>query len=110
MLRDNHTWWTGLRQLVVGCPTITVDGDNAGRFRCILTRVQDVHVLHVIDSAVPATEYRPQSVSISLDAKRLGEPQQAVVLESDTPLAISRQGDRIGIVVQPDPVTSVVLK
>ena len=110
MLRDNKAWWAGLRQLLLGAPTISMEGDNANRYRCILTRVQGGHVLHIIDSAVTATDYLAQDVTITLAARRLGDPQQAIVLESNASLPISRDGDRIGIVVRPDPVASVVMK
>ncbi len=110
VLRDNRGFWAGLRQLVLGAATIAVDGDDADRFRFILTKVDNAHVLHVIDSVVVATGYQAKSVAISLDIKRLGEPRQAVVLENDKTLTISRQGDRIRFVVLPDPVASVVLK
>ncbi|MHB8862870.1 MAG: discoidin domain-containing protein [Pirellulaceae bacterium] len=109
-LRDNRLWWAGLRQLILGEPTISLDGEHVDRFRCILTRVDGAHVLHVVDSAVPYTDYQPQEVTVSLHAGRLGDPRHAVVVESNTSLAISRQGDRIAVKVRPDPVASVVLK
>jgi hypothetical protein len=102
--------WTALRQLALGGPMYVVSAEDAQRFRFILTRVADAHVLHVIDAAVPATNYRPQQMEISLAAQRLGRVRQAMLVGSDKALALSETDGRICFTVQPDPVATVVLK
>lgn len=107
---DDLALWTALRQLALGGPTYIVSAEDARRFRFILTRVGEAHVLHVIDAAVHATGYTPQSLEISLAAKRLGNLQQATLAGSDKRLSVSDDGERLRFVVQPDPVASVVLR
>jgi hypothetical protein len=112
-LRANDAFWSGLRRWVRGGPTLDVSPVDASRFRFILTRVGENHVLHVVDAAVSAAGYRPKSVSISLDANRLGQPRRAFLAGSNQPVPIDRVGsgdERIRFVVTPDPVASVVLK
>jgi hypothetical protein len=113
-LRENKAFWSGLRRLVVGRPTLDVSPADAGRFRFILTRVGGSHVLHVVDAAVPATGYRPKAVTISLDAKRLGRPRRASLAGTDQAIPFHHDGspgeERLRFAVTPDPVASVVLK
>ena len=102
--------WAALRQLTLGEPTFSVSAGSARRFRFILTRAGEAHVLHVIDAEVPATNYQPQPVEISLAAQRLGDPHQATLAGNDKPLALSEKDGRINFVVQPNPVATIVLK
>jgi hypothetical protein len=110
VLRDNAAFWTGIRKLAAGERTLSVKPEHGRRFRFILTRVSESHVLHVIDAEVPAASYQPQQVEISLAAERLGNPKQATVVGTDRPLTVTEDGGRISFVVQPDPVASVALR
>jgi len=103
-------FWTALRNLALGGPTYVVSAEDAQRFRFILTRVRDAHVLHVIDAAVPATNYQLRQVEISLAAQRLGGACQATLAGRNKTLTLSEKGGRICFAVQPDPVATVVLK
>ena len=102
-------FWTHLHRLTLGEAMFSVNADEAGRFRCILTRAGEVHVLHVIDSAVPATGYRPQQVEISLSVQRLGTLQKATLAGDHQPLATNTNNGRLRFVVRPNPVASIVL-
>ena len=99
----------GLARLAGGEPTLTVSPDDA-RYRIILTRCGDSHVLHVIDSRADMPGLPPQKVSLSLLPARLGNFQQARLAGQDADLPLSRQGRQAILTVQPDPVASVVLR
>ena len=105
-LRKDDPFWTGLSRLAAGEPTLIVKPEDARRYRIILTRAGGAHVLHAIDSQAAA----PRDVRISLIPERLGNFRQAVLVDTDKPLKISKEGPRAGLVVRPDPVATVVLK
>jgi hypothetical protein len=105
-----HAFWHGLARLASGEPTLIVSPDVARRYRTILTRVGGAHVLHVIDSQADSAGGSATPVSISLLPARLGGLHDAIQVGNDKPLPLSPQGDRISLVVLPDPVASVVLK
>jgi hypothetical protein len=109
-LSEDSPFWAALCRIALGEPSLTVSADDARRFRFILTRVGDARVLHVIDAAVPATNYKPQAMEISLAAQRFGNIQQASLAGSNKPLAMLEKDGRVNFVVQPDPVASVLLK
>lgn len=109
-LSEDSPFWAALCRVALGEPSLSVSAEHAQRFRFIFTRVADAHVLHVIDAAVPARDYKPQAVEISLAAKYLGDVQQATLAGSDKPIPISKDGGRLRFVVQPNPVASVVLR
>jgi len=110
VLRDHAAFWSGVRKLAVGEPTLSVKPEHGRRFRFILTRVGQAHVLHVIDAEVPAAGYPPRRIEVSLAAQRLGSPKQATLVGSDQPLALSQDAGRINFVVQPAPVSTIVLR
>jgi hypothetical protein len=102
--------WNVLRDLALGGPAYVVSAEDAQQFRFILARVGNAHVLHVIDAAVPARDYQPQAVNISLATRCLGDIQQATLAASDKPVSISKDAECLRFVVQPNPVASVVLR
>jgi hypothetical protein len=102
-------FWTGLGQLAWGEPAFAVSADDCDRFRFILAHVGDAHVLHVIDAAVPAKDYQPKSVAVSLAARHLGARRQATLVGSDQALTLVDKGGRLHFTVQPSPVATVVL-
>jgi len=102
--------WTSLCKLTLGEPPFIVSADDSERFRLILTRVGDARLLHVIDAAVPAKDYQPKSVEISLAARHLGGRRQATLAGSDKALALSEKDGRLHFTVQPAPVATVVFK
>ncbi|MCU0982514.1 MAG: alpha-L-fucosidase, partial [Pirellulaceae bacterium] len=59
-------FWNSLCKRTLGEPALLVSAEDGERFRFLLTRVGDSLVLHVIDTAVPAKDYQPKSVEISL--------------------------------------------
>jgi len=87
-----------------------VNTNDAARYRSIFTKVGDACVLHVIDAAVPASNYQPASVEISLAAQQLGDRNQATLAGSDKALTLSEKDGRLSFVVQPNPVATVVFK
>jgi len=101
---NNPTFWTALRRLVVGEPTLACDKPD--RFRLILTRVADRHALHVIDRV----DGKPEPVTISLLPARIGGPETAALLGGPSPLPTTRESGRVTFVVRPDPVATVVLR
>jgi hypothetical protein len=102
--------WAVLRDLALGGPKYVVNAEDAQRFRFILTRAAGAHVLHVIDAAVPASNYKPQAVTISLAAQRLGNIRRATLAGSGKALTLSEKDGRLSFVIEPDPVATVVLK
>ena len=103
-------FWKGLARLAAGEPTMIVSPEDAGRYRFILTRVADAHVLHVIDSQADLPGSPPRPVTVSLHAARLGNPRQAAQVGSDMPLQLTEQDGRISLTVKPDPIASIVLQ
>ncbi len=109
-LQENPAFWSGLR-LALGGPTITCS--QADRYRIILTQVDGKHVLHVIDQTTTTPDYQPAEVTISLDAERLGNPQDCTLCkggQTARAIEVQRDGGRITFVLRPDPVASVVLQ
>ena len=105
-LRKDDPSWAGLARLAAGEPTLIIKVEDARRYRIILTRTAEAHVLHVIDSQAAA----PRDVRVSLLPERLGNFREAMQVEADKPLKISKAGGRVWLVVRPDPVATVVLK
>jgi hypothetical protein len=103
-------FWTSLCKLTLGEPTLLVSADDSERFRFILTRVGDARILHVIDAAVPAKDYQPKSIEVSLVARHLGPRCQATLAGSDKAVALSEKDGRLYFTVQPAPVATVVLQ
>ena len=103
-------FWTSLCRLTLGEPAFLVSADDHERFRFILTRVGDSLVLHVIDAAVPAKDYQPKSVEVSLAAACLDGRRQATLVGSDRALTLSEKDGRLHLTVQPAPVATVILK
>ncbi len=64
----------------------------------------------MIDSEVPARNYKSRPVSISPAAARLGNPQRAVLAAADKPLALLNCDGRLSFAVQPDPVATIIFK
>jgi len=105
-LRTGDPFWAGLARLAAGGGTLTVKPADARRYRVILTRTADAHVLHVIDSqAAP-----PRDVRISLMPERLGTFRRAQHVEAGEALKLLKVGPRVELTVRPDPVATVVLK
>jgi hypothetical protein len=94
----------------LGGPDLMVSDEVAKRFRFILTQTTGVHVLHVIDAAVPASGYKPVPVEISLAADRVGHPKRITLADDDKAVAVSEEKGRIKFTVQPGPVATVVMK
>jgi CheY-like chemotaxis protein len=109
-LPDDVPFWSALRQHVLGEPTYLVSAKHAERYRFVLTRVGADHVLHVIDAAVPAKDYQPVPVAISLAGPAFGGIHQALLAESNQPVALARTNGRTDLTVVPGPVATVVLK
>ena len=103
-------FWKGLASLAVGEPTLSVSPEDANRYRIILTRIADAHVLHVIDSRPDQPGAAPRPVTISLLSSRLGGVREATLAGSNVSLPLSRDSQRASVVVQPDPVATVILK
>jgi hypothetical protein len=95
---------------VLGERTLMVSDETSRRFRFILTQAAGAHVLHVIDAAVPASDYKPVPVEISLAADRVGHPKRITLADDDKAVAVSEENGRIKFTVQPNPVATVVLK
>jgi hypothetical protein len=102
--------WLGLARPAAGERTIQLAREDFQRYRVLLTRIRNGHVLHVIDSQADAPNVPPRPVSISLAAARVGDPRQAILVGSSTPLELSRKPGRVSLVVQPDPVATIFLK
>lgn len=109
-LDKDDPFWAGLARLAAGEPTVLLGPEDARRYRLVLTRVAGAHVLHVIDSQADASKAPPPPVSISLSASKLGGVSQATQIGRDAPLELSNRAGRTSLIVQPDPVASVVLK
>jgi len=108
--QEDASFWTALGRLVIGEPTLMCDEKVMDRYRFILTRRADAHVLHVIDSTAGAADYQPADVAVSLEAERLGALQRAELVGSAAPLTTQTNDGRITFTLRPDPVASVVLR
>jgi len=104
------SFWNGVARLAAGEPTARLTAEDSRRYRLILTRICGAHVLHVIDSQADLPGVPPRPLSISLSSARLGNPSQASLIGSTSPLKLSRQSGRFSLVLQPDPAASVVLR
>jgi alpha-L-fucosidase-like protein/glycosyl hydrolase family 42 (putative beta-galactosidase) len=109
-LDADDPFWTGLARLAAGQPTLSVKAEDARRYRIIATRIDDAHVIHVIDSQTDLPGSPPRKVPISLLSARLGNFQTATLVGSNEPLEISAEGPMISFTVEPDPVASVILR
>ncbi len=103
-------FWSSLCQLTLGEPARVVSGDDSTRFRFLFTRVGCARVLHVIDAAVPAKDYQPKAVEVSLAARHLGPRCQATLAGSGQAVAILEKDGRLHFTVRPAPVATVVLQ
>lgn len=106
--QEDASFWSVLGRFLIGRPTLTCDGESTERYRFILTRSADAHVLHVIDSTAGAADYQPADVAVSLEAERFGTVQRAELVGSTVPLATQTDDGRITFTLRPDPVASVV--
>jgi len=107
---DASAFWTGLRKLAVGKPTLTCKGEHADRYRIILTQVGERHVLHVIAPDGGAPKATPTDVTVSLEMERLGAPRKATRVEDNAPVQTLQNGGLITFTIRPDPVSSVLLE
>ncbi len=107
-LRGSESFWTGLRRLVLGKPTLVCK--EAARYRIIPTRVAGKHVLHVIDRHAARPKYAADDVTISLEAERFGGARAATLVGATAPLKTTRDGGRMVFSLRPDPVASVLLR
>ena len=105
---NDATCLSNLCKLTLGESSFIVRTNDVGRFRFILTCVGDALVLHVIDAAVPATQYQSQLIEVSLTARQLGGRCQATLAGSDKVLTLSEKEGRIHFSVQPNPVATIV--
>ncbi len=108
--RIDHPFWTGLARLAAGEPTLVVNAEDHHRYRFIMTRIANAHVLHVIDSQPDSPNNPPRQVSVSLLSASLGNPASATLVGTDESLRLIPDGERISFVVEPDPVATIVLK
>ncbi|MCR4415949.1 MAG: discoidin domain-containing protein, partial [Thermoguttaceae bacterium] len=113
------TFWARLCRPTLGEAPLRVRDEDHARFRFVATRVGDAFVLHVIDSAVPAKDYQPKAVEVSLTAAALTafrpEHQKTVgrhatLVGGDQPLALSEKDGRVHFTVRPAPVATVVVR
>ena len=103
-------FWTALRRLTIGRSTLTCEAQAADRYRLILTRVGDRHVLHVIDRATGGPDYEAAEVSVTLEIERFGGIQRASLVGDNAPLETTQKDGLATLVLRPDPVASVVLE
>jgi len=101
---------SALARIAAGEPTLTCSGQARSRYRFVLTRVGDRHVLHVIDPVAEGAKFRPVEVQISVRAERLGGPGEARLAGAADPLPTRRDGAAMAFTVRPDPVASIVLR
>ena len=109
-LDADHPFLPGLARLAAGEPTLIVTAEDARRYRVIATRVDDAHVIHVIDSQTDAPGAPTRKVPLSLLPARLGDFQSATLIGNDKPLKLLADGGMISLTVEPDPVASIVLR
>jgi hypothetical protein len=108
-VRRNLPFWSALRQLAMGGPTLRCADGAMDRYRFILTEVGENRVLHVIDRTGGGPGYQPAEVSVSLESGRLGSPA-AATLPVGSALVVQRDGAYVTFVLRPDPVASVVFE
>jgi len=99
-----------LARIAAGEPTMACSDQARSRYRFVLTRVGDRHVLHVIDPVAAGAKFRAAEVQISLRAERLGGPGEARLAGEAEPLPTRRDGAAVTFTVRPDPVASIVLR
>ena len=106
---DDHPFWSALRRMMFDKPTLSCDDRARDRYRLIVTRVGEAHVLHVIDRTAGAADYEPADVTVSLEAHRFGGVEEATLVAGDTPLDTQQEDGLLTLRLHPDPVASVVL-
>ncbi|MHC4675832.1 MAG: discoidin domain-containing protein [Planctomycetota bacterium] len=106
--RNNRSFWTWLGRRITNSPTLTCS--QRDRYRIIVTRVGDAHVVHLIDTAVSDRQYEPKTVNISFEMEKFGNPQKARLVGSDATLRMTRGGGKMSFELSPDPVASVLLE
>ena len=99
-----------LARIAAGKPTLTCSEQARSRYRFILTRVGDSHVLHVIDPVAAGAKFLPSEVAISLQTDRLGRADEARLAGAAEPLPTRTEGGAMTFTVRPDPVASIVLR
>ncbi|NUQ61282.1 MAG: alpha-L-fucosidase [Pirellulales bacterium] len=107
---DDSSFWLALSKQAIGEPALLVSDEVAARFRFILTQVADAKVLNVIDAAVPRSDYRPQTIEVSLAGRQVAPGSRAVLAGSDRPLALSEEQERVRFTIRPSPVATVVFR
>jgi alpha-L-fucosidase len=111
--RKVKPWVTGARPIAGVSPVEqphVVSAGLAKRFSLIFTQVGNARVLHVIDANVPATDYQPVAVEISIVAGQLDGHKQATLAGESEILKLSEKDGRFNIVVQPNPVATIIFK
>ena len=103
-------FFTALRSLVVGKPTLSVSDQARQRYRFILTRVGGKHVLHVIDPVAAGKEFGAAKVEISIETERFGGLSQVRLMGDMDTIPTQSEGGCLKFVVCPDPVVSVLLQ
>lgn len=107
--RQQDRFSAALRDLAVGQPTLLLSDQARQRYRFVMTRVGERHVLHVIDPVAAGAKFQAAEVQISLDTKRLGGVSQAQLVGRTAPIPMDEEGGRLTFVVCPDPVASILL-
>ncbi len=105
--KADDPFWTGLRRLIAGEPTLVSSDEARDRYRIILTEVDDARVLHVIDQTAGAAGFKPGELTISLNDNRLGNPSRISLVGDHKPLAAKRNTGQITFTLSPNPVASV---
>jgi hypothetical protein len=108
-LAVQDAFYTVLGRLAVGAPTLVCSDEAKQRLRFILTRVQDKHVLHVIDPVAEGARFQPMDVEVSLNTQALGGLKRVRLIGEKKTLPLSREGHQMRFVLRPNPVASVVL-
>ncbi len=109
-LRGQDGFSAMLGSLAVGKPTLSVSDEAKRRYRFILTRTGDKHVLHVIDPVAAGAKFEAAEVEISLATERFGGLDEARLVGAAEAIAAHEEGGRLTFVVRPDPVASIVLQ
>jgi hypothetical protein len=107
--RHQDRFSAALRGLAVGEPTLSVSDQARRRYRFILTRTGDKHVLHVIDPVAAGAKFQAAEVQISLETKRIGGLSKAQLVGDVAPIPTREEGGRLTFAVCPDPVASILL-